>query len=407
MPSGLDEQRIGTLETLVIGPKAMMAVEAYVMGLFHLYPTLYLHKATRGAEKLFTELLARIITFIRNKAHAPTHPLPAQAGSHYESPRLPRRRRMREFVATWLEQHSTSPHTRRAYERTGRRFIAALGVPLRKARLEDVRRGFEAIALRDDGAPASRATLMAQTAIVKSLLSFGARVRYLEANLGELFKLKAVPADRARRILSEPDTFVLLRSAESDRDALLLEVGYYGGLRVSELVSLTWGQLLDREDGKMQIAGLVGKGGKEREVLLPADLAAIGCARTDRAPSTMSRCSRAAPQRCARPRIGRQRHLDARGRQDHQAHGRARGAAVQGVQGEVSPHWLRHAHASHALDNGAPISLVQQTLGHGIAQDDVDLCPRQAGRFLGALPEEGAVRNVRLHAMVAVVRVWP
>jgi integrase/recombinase XerD len=31
----------------------------------------------------------------------------------------------------------------------------------------------------------------------------------------------------------------------------------------------------------------------------------------------------------------------------------------------VSPHWLRHAHASHALDNGAPISLVQQTLGHG------------------------------------------
>jgi integrase/recombinase XerD len=28
-------------------------------------------------------------------------------------------------------------------------------------------------------------------------------------------------------------------------------------------------------------------------------------------------------------------------------------------------HWLRHAHASHALDNKAPISLVQQTLGHG------------------------------------------
>ena len=35
------------------------------------------------------------------------------------------------------------------------------------------------------------------------------------------------------------------------------------------------------------------------------------------------------------------------------------------VKDGVSPHWLRHAHASHALDNGAPISLVQQTLGHG------------------------------------------
>ena len=30
----------------------------------------------------------------------------------------------------------------------------------------------------------------------------------------------------------------------------------------------------------------------------------------------------------------------------------------------VSPHWLRYAHASHALDRGAPIHLVQQTLGH-------------------------------------------
>jgi len=34
-----------------------------------------------------------------------------------------------EFVATWLEQHSASPHTRRAYERTTRRFMAAVGMP--------------------------------------------------------------------------------------------------------------------------------------------------------------------------------------------------------------------------------------------------------------------------------------
>jgi hypothetical protein len=35
-----------------------------------------------------------------------------------------------------------------------------------------------------------------------------------------------------------------------------------------------------------------------------------------------------------------------------------------GVEGSVSPHWLRHSHASHALDHGAPIHLVQATLGH-------------------------------------------
>jgi len=35
-----------------------------------------------------------------------------------------------------------------------------------------------------------------------------------------------------------------------------------------------------------------------------------------------------------------------------------------GISKPVSPHWLRHAHASHALEHGAPISLVQTTLGH-------------------------------------------
>ncbi len=39
-------------------------------------------------------------------------------------------------------------------------------------------------------------------------------------------------------------------------------------------------------------------------------------------------------------------------------------AARAGVDGAVSPHWLRHAHASHALERGAPVALVRDTLGH-------------------------------------------
>ena len=35
-----------------------------------------------------------------------------------------------------------------------------------------------------------------------------------------------------------------------------------------------------------------------------------------------------------------------------------------GVNPAASIHWLRHAHASHAIDNGAPITLVSATLGH-------------------------------------------
>ncbi len=61
---GVDETRLGKVETFVLGPKSIHAAEAYVLGLFQLYPTVYFHKTTRGAEKIFTELLCRIIQLV-------------------------------------------------------------------------------------------------------------------------------------------------------------------------------------------------------------------------------------------------------------------------------------------------------------------------------------------------------
>jgi len=42
-----------------------------------------------------------------------------------------------------------------------------------------------------------------------------------------------------------------------------------------------------------------------------------------------------------------------------------RAAAKADIEAPVSPHWLRHAHASHAIDRGATLPEVQSTLGHG------------------------------------------
>ena len=47
-----------------------------------------------------------------------------------------------------------------------------------------------------------------------------------------------------------------------------------------------------------------------------------------------------------------------------------------------SPHWLRHSHASHALDRGAPIHLVQATLAHSSVAT--------TGRYLHARPDESS-----------------
>jgi integrase/recombinase XerD len=42
-----------------------------------------------------------------------------------------------------------------------------------------------------------------------------------------------------------------------------------------------------------------------------------------------------------------------------------RAAKAAGINEAVSPHWLRHAHGSHAIDRGASLPEVQATLGHG------------------------------------------
>lgn len=67
---GQDEQEVREIETLVVGQKASLAAEAYVLGLFHLYPTVYFHKATRSAEKIFAALLLSTFQLARSDRHS-------------------------------------------------------------------------------------------------------------------------------------------------------------------------------------------------------------------------------------------------------------------------------------------------------------------------------------------------
>ncbi|WP_166673705.1 HD domain-containing protein [Rhodovulum visakhapatnamense] len=64
--TGVDDAAVGHVPTFVIGPKAIQAAEAYVLGLFQLYPTIYFHKTTRGAEKLFAEILVRLVMLVKD-----------------------------------------------------------------------------------------------------------------------------------------------------------------------------------------------------------------------------------------------------------------------------------------------------------------------------------------------------
>ena len=253
-----------------------------------------------------------------------------------------------QLLNEWLNGYDG--HTRSAYERIAFRFLDELQMPLSKATIEDYRRAVERLGLKPDGQQASRSTRATYTAATKSFLGFAHGVGYLAFNVAPFLKIEKAPRELAKRIVSQDDIDDLLLAPASERDRLLLAVGYFGGLRVSELVKLQWGDLIERENGLMQIASLEGKGGKVREVLLPAfvsdKLRSARGSQTDHDPIFRS-----------------QRHDGAISRQA--AHGIIKAAAKKaGITEAISTHWLRHAHISHALDEGAPISLVSQSVGH-------------------------------------------
>ena len=71
VPLARDDETIGNVDALIFRRKAFQAAEAYVLGIFHLYFTVYFHKTTRGAEKMLSALLLRIGELVRDQQ--PTH----------------------------------------------------------------------------------------------------------------------------------------------------------------------------------------------------------------------------------------------------------------------------------------------------------------------------------------------
>ena len=279
--------------------------------------------------------------------------------SAVEVPRVQQSDADGQLVSLWL--HGRSPHTQRAYRADVDRFLAFVARPLPAVTLGDLQAFADSL---EDLAPSSRARTLAA---IKSLLAFGQRTGYLPLNVGAALKLPTAKNTLAERILSETQVHRLLALEPNHRNQVLLRLLYVAGLRVSELAALKWRDLQPRDDaGQVTIFG---KGQKTRVVLLPIsvwrELERLG-RRPAHAPVFASR------------RGGGHLHPTAVERVVWRAARRA------GIEGKVSPHWLRHAHATHALDRGAPIHLVQATLGHASVAT--------TGRYLHARPTDSSAR---------------
>jgi len=133
------------------------------------------------------------------------------------------------------------------------------------------------------------------------------------------------------------------------RDRLMLEILYGGGLRVSEAASLRWGDL----DPAGMVVRVVGKGNKERlcplgEGAREALQAFVALAKPPRDPA-----SPLLPN-------GRGGPLGARSMQRILKTYLARA----GLPADLTPHKLRHSYATHLLNEGADLRIVQELLGH-------------------------------------------
>lgn len=249
-----------------------------------------------------------------------------------------------ELVELWLHGHS--PNTIESYKHHVEGFFAHAGKPLERVTLLDL----QLWQLSLSGmSPGSQKTALAA---VKSLFSFGHKLGVLPFNLGQLARFPQVRDCLSEKILSVEQVKGMLRVETNPRNRGILLTLYGCGLRVSELCALKWKDLTPRGlSGQMSVFG---KAGKTRVVLVPVEVWLEVCQLRGDAggdePVFRSR-QRSEPNGY---------HLCRK-----QVYQIVQQAARQaGIESKVSPHWLRHSHASHSLDGGAPLSLVQQTLGH-------------------------------------------
>ena len=270
-----------------------------------------------------------------------------------------------QLLALWL--HGRSKGTRTVYAAAAEEFLARVAKPLHQITLGDL----QSFADRLEQQALRPATRTRKLATVKSLFAFAHRLGYLPFDIARPLHLPGIKDCLAERILDEGEVQRMLALEPNPRNQVLLTLLYAAGLRVSEICGLKWADLQARIGGG-QIT-VFGKGEKTRAILLPnsvwTKLIELRGEAADDQPVFRSR---------------KKGHL--RPVQVWRIVGKSAGRA--GISKAVSCHWLRHAHASHALDRGAPISLVQATLGHSSVAT--------TGRYLHARPSDSLSKYLPL-----------
>jgi integrase/recombinase XerC len=257
---------------------------------------------------------------------------------------------MKDAFAAFLRhldvERNASPHTRRSYAADlahFRRFLGSHSLESVDTRLvrgwlaEHHRQGLDA------------ASIARKLAALRSFLRFLVRRGMLARNPARAVRGPRLPA-KLVSFLPVDDAFAMMEAPAASRAALrdraIVELLYASGLRVSELAALDV-EDVDRDRGALRV---LGKGGKERMVPFGATArraleAVLAGSHPGTGPLFLN-------QRGGRLTV-RAIHAIVRAR-----------ARDAGLTRRVSPHTLRHTFATHLLEGGADLRMIQELLGH-------------------------------------------
>lgn len=285
------------------------------------------------------------------------------------APRSPIARAVNGWLDHLRVERGRSEHTLKAYRRDVGRYLdhlAALGV----TRPEDVREehitGFLAHlrAGDDDHAPLAATSAARAVVAVRGLHKFLAVEGDSPADPAQEVA-PPTPPRKLPTVLSVHDVERLVQAASVGdtpaalRDRALLELLYGSGARVSEAISLDLDdlELGPDDDTGGGVVRLFGKGGKERIVPVGRYARDALEAWVVRGRPGMAQAGTGTPAVFVNARGGRLSRQS--------AWNVIKAAAARAdLRAQISPHTLRHSFATHLLDGGADVRVVQELLGH-------------------------------------------
>jgi integrase/recombinase XerC len=260
---------------------------------------------------------------------------------------------MKDHIDKFLKyleiERAASAHTLRAYRKDLEEFSKFVNIKPEDVELADVR-GFIAEQIKSG---LNKTSVSRRLASIRSFFKFLYREGYKRTNPAKLVSKPKLPK-LLPRFLSVDDAFALVERPAGTgflpaRDRAILELLYSSGLRVSEISGLN----IDDINTKEGFLKVKGKGRKERMV-------PVGSKAIDAIKSYMV-------ERIALKSKDRFLFLNRRGKGFSDRGVRrlvVKYARMTGISGKIGPHALRHTFATHLLQGGADLRVIQELLGH-------------------------------------------